>query len=122
VSGASAAVPRRFHWRAAAPWIAFVLFLPLAFLGLISQANEYGSWGAGGVDCDGPLLLMFAVPAAIAYALLALVFTRRAVMLRSWVSALAVVCCALLVAGLGSNIRSAQAELEDPGYREVCEG
>lgn len=116
------AAPRRFRWRRAAPWIAFVLFLPVALLGLMLRANEHRAWGGSGVDCDGPLLLVFAIPAAIAYAFLALVFTRRAVALRSWASGAAVVLCGLLVAGLGSNIRAAQAELEDPGHRQVCGG
>ena len=97
-----------------------MLFLPVALMGLLLLPNEYESWGGSGVDCDGPFLLVFAVPAAIAYALLGLLFTGRAVMLRDWTSGLAVLVCALLVAGLWTNIRKAQAELEDPGYRQVC--
>jgi hypothetical protein len=105
----------------AAPRAVFVLFLPVAFLGLLLLPNEYRSWGGSGVDCDGPFLLTFAVPAAIVYALLGLVFMRRALVLRSWVSAVAVVFCALLVAGLWGNIREARVELADPDHRLVCE-
>ena len=112
--------PRRFRRRPAAPWTVFALFLPVALLGLMLQANEYRAWGGSGVDCDGPFLLVFAIPAAIVYAVLALVFTRRAVMLRSWGSGVAVILCGVLAAGLWSNVRAARAELEDPGHRQVC--
>jgi len=112
----------RGRWRKRAPWIVLVLFLPVAFLGLVTHANEYKSWGGGGVDCDGPFLLVLAEPAAIVYAILAVIFIRRALVRRSWMSGVAVVFCAALVAGLLGNIREARAELKDPGYREVCEG
>lgn len=112
----------RGQWRERAPWVFFVLFLPVAFMGLILLPNEYRSWGGSGVDCDGPFLLVFAIPAAIVYAFLGLVFTGRMLMLRSWIAGVALVCCGLLVAGLWGNIRQAHAELEDPGHRQVCGG
>jgi hypothetical protein len=108
-------------WRPAVPWAVFVLFLPVAFLGLVLLPNEYRSWGGSGVDCDGPFLRVFAIPAAIVYALLGSIFIARALMLRSWAAGVAVVFCGLLVAGLCNNIRKAQAELEDPDHRQVCE-
>ncbi|HEX6038098.1 hypothetical protein [Longimicrobium sp.] len=106
----------------AAPWAVLVLFIPAAFLGMVMQANEYRGWGGGGVDCDGPALLAFAVPALVVYGLLALVFARSAVRRRAWVPGLAALVCAALLAPLWSNVREARAEERDPAYLEVCEG
>jgi hypothetical protein len=107
--------------RRAAPWMLLALFLPVAMLGLVILPNEYERWGGGGVDCDGPMLLVFAIPAAVACSLLALVFIRRAVRRRSWVPALAALVCAVLVPPLVANIHAARAEQTDPDYQQVCE-
>jgi hypothetical protein len=40
--------------------------------------------------------------------------------LRSVPAGMAVVACAMLVSMLWDNVRAAQAELEDPGHRQVC--
>lgn len=119
--GVGAGAPGRNRWRGAAPWLALALGLPLAVMGLALQANEYRSWGGSGVDCNGPFLLVFAVPAAIVYAFLALVFLGRVLVLRSWTAALAAAFSVLLVAGLWENIRQARAELSDPDHQLVCE-
>lgn len=111
----------RLRWRQAAPWAVFVLFLPVAFGGLLLLPNEYESWGGSGVDCDGPFLLVFAVPAAVVYALLTLVFGVRSVRRRDWVPGLGALLSVLLVAGLWGNLREARAELADPDHRLVCE-
>lgn len=125
-AAASDAVPptrRPSRWRAAAPWIAFGLFLPVALFGLLLPVNEYRGWGGSGVDCDGPtVVLMFAVPAAIVYAFLGLLFTARGLVLRSRTSGFAVMLCALLLAGLWPSIRAAQAEFDDHDYRQTCAG
>lgn len=116
-------LPRSSRWRAALPWMAFVLFLPVAFLGLMVPVNEYRGWGGSGVDCDGPtVVLMFAVPAAIAYVFLGLLFTGRAWVLRNAASGIAMILCALLLAGLWPRIREAQAALEDRDYLQTCGG
>lgn len=98
-----------------------MLFLPVAFLGLALLPNEYESWGGSGVDCDGPFLLVFAVPAAVVYALLTLVFGIRTVRRRDWVPGLGALFCVLLAVGLWGNIREARAELADPDHRLVCD-
>jgi hypothetical protein len=95
--------------------------LPLAVLGLVSRANEYESWGGSGVDCDGPFLLVFAWPAAVVYAVGALVFVRRSIRRFRWGSAVAALACVLLAAGLAANIRAAYRELNGPDHRLVCE-
>lgn len=112
----------RVRRRGVALWVLLAAALPLAFLGLVSHANEYRSWGGSGVDCDGPALLMFAWPAAVVYTFGALVFIRRAIRRFRVGPALAAVLCVLLVVGLAANIRAAHRELNDPGYRLVCEG
>lgn len=114
--------PPRARGRGVALRVLLVAALPLAFLGLVSRANEYRSWGGGGVDCDGPSLLVFAWPAAVVYALGALVFIRRCIRRFRVGPALAAVLCLLLVAGLAANIRAAHRELNDPDHRLVCEG
>lgn len=106
--------------RSVALWGTLALFLPLAFVGLVLSANEYRAWGGSGVDCDGPMLLGAAVPAAVVYTLGALVLARRAHGRRSWGAGLAAVLCVAIVALLGLNIRSALRELNDPAHREVC--
>jgi hypothetical protein len=109
--------------RRAAPWIVFVLFFPLALFGLIISPNEYESWGGSGVDCDSPAAILFlAFPAAVAYALVAIVFIRRAIRRRGWVPGVAALVCVALVALLARNIRAANAEGADPVNQEVCAG
>lgn len=107
--------------RRAAPWIVFVLFFPPALFGLIIPPNEYESWGGSGVDCDSPAAILFlALPAAVAYALVAIVFIRRAIRRRGWVPGAAALFCVLLVALLARNIRAANAEAAGPAHQEVC--
>lgn len=107
--------------RRAAPWIVFVLFLPAALLGIALPANEYESWGGSGVDCDSPAAIVgLALVAGTAYALVAIVFIRRAIRRRGWVPGVAALFCVALLALLARNVRAANAEAADPNHQEVC--
>lgn len=112
--------PRSWRKRDVALWAVLVLFLPVAFLGLVIQPNEYASWGGSGVDCDGPALVAFAVPAAVVYGLGGLLLLRRTVRRRSWGAGIAALACAALVAGLVANTRAANREAAQPYYIETC--
>ncbi|MBB6467533.1 hypothetical protein HNQ96_003414 [Aminobacter lissarensis] len=46
------------HLAAILGYTALVAGLPIAVLGLM-PANEYKAWGGGGIDCDGPGLVLF---------------------------------------------------------------
>lgn len=112
---------RRISWRGILFWGVLVLFLPLAFVGLVALPNEYESWGGGGVDCDGPAAIMLAAwPTAIVYGLAGLVFILRAFRRRSWGAGVGALLCVLLVFGLTNNIRAAAREAAEPSYREIC--
>ena len=113
--------PAKTRWPNVALWLMLAAALPFAFIALVSHANEYASWGGGGVDCDGPYLLVYAWPAAVVYALGAIVFIRRAIRRFRWGAAVAALLCVLLVAGLAAQIRAASRELNDPDHRLVCE-
>jgi hypothetical protein len=119
---APAPIPRyrTVRWRSVALWTVLLLGLPLAFLGLVVPANKYESWGGSGVDCDGPALLMFAIPAAVVYALGALVFIRRAVRRRWTGDVLMAVACIALVVALVNNIGNARREQGESSYQETC--
>lgn len=111
----------RISWSGTLFWGVLILFLPLAFVGLVALPNEYESWGGSGVDCDGPAAIALAAwPSVIVYGIAALVFIRRAFRRRSWTSGAAVVACALLLVGLAKNIRAADREAAEPSYREIC--
>jgi hypothetical protein len=102
-------------------WSVLILFLPLAFMGVVALPNERTSWGGGGVDCDGPAaIVMAAWPSAIVYGVAALVFTRRALRRRSWGGGVGALLCLLLVAALARNIVAANREAATPSYREIC--
>jgi hypothetical protein len=110
-------------WRGVVFWGVLILFLPLAFLGVVVPANEYASWGGGGVDCDGPAGIWFsAVPAMIVYGLAALVFIHRAFRRRSWGAGMGALACLLLVLALANNLGNAYREAAQPYYSELCLG
>ncbi|GAA2837326.1 hypothetical protein EDC40_106207 [Aminobacter aminovorans] len=46
------------HLAAILGYTALVVGLPIVVLGLL-PANEYKVWGGGGIDCDGPGLVLF---------------------------------------------------------------
>jgi hypothetical protein len=55
------------HLAAIFGYTALVVALPIAVLGLM-PANEYKAWGGGGIDCDGPgLVVFFGVAALVIY-------------------------------------------------------
>jgi|JI6StandDraft_1071083.scaffolds.fasta_scaffold367466_2 hypothetical protein len=97
-----------------------LLGLPLAALGLLLLPNEYESWGGAGVDCDGPSLLLFSVPAVALYLICAIAFIRRGLLNRAWPSFAAAIVCVLLVGLLGANSIAAVKELQRPDHRASC--
>jgi hypothetical protein len=108
-------------WRGVVFWGVLILSLPLAFLGVVGMANEYASWGGGGVDCDGPAAIWFsALPAVVVYGLAALVFIRRAFRRRGWGAGVGALACLLLVLALANNLGNAYREASQPYYSEVC--
>ena len=102
------------------PWVLLVLGLPLAAFGLLLPPNEYESWGGSGVDCDGPFLLAFALPALAIYLVCSIALSRRTVLARSWPAAIAALFCLALVLALGANGLSAINELRRPDHRASC--
>lgn len=109
------------RWQNVVLWGALVLFLPVALFGMLLPANEYASWGGGGVDCDGPAAVVIAAfTATIVYGLAGLVFIRRAVRGRRWGAGLAALACIALVAALANNWGNANREAGTGHYREVC--
>lgn len=102
------------------PWVLLVLGLPLAAVGLLLLPNEYESWGGSGVDCDGPFLLVFALPALAIYLVCSFALLRRTVLAKSWMAAIAALFCLALVVALGANGFSAIKELQRPDHRASC--
>lgn len=121
LDAAPAAFPGPAPLRGMVPWGVLALFLPPAFMGIVALPNEYRSWGGSGVDCDGPLLVTWAVPAAVVHAVDALVFISRVFRHRSPGAGVAAAACLLLVAGLVANVGAARRETKDPDYRLVCQ-
>ncbi|HST59018.1 MAG TPA: hypothetical protein VLK84_10025 [Longimicrobium sp.] len=109
------------RWQNVVLWGALVLGLPFALFGMLMPANEYASWGGGGVDCDGPgVVVMLAFFSSLVYGVAALVFIRRAVRGRRWGAGLAAAACIALVAGEVNNWGNANREASTSSYREIC--
>ena len=108
------------HIRTYWPWILLLLGLPLAALGLLLVPNEYESWGGAGVDCDGPLLLLFSIPAIALYLICAIVFMRRGLLTRTSTSFAIATVCVLLVGLLSANSIAAVKELQRSDHRASC--
>lgn len=102
------------------PWLLAVLGLPLAAAGLLLVPNEHQHWGGAGVDCDGPLLLAFAVPAMLIYLACCIPLARRALVARHLGLAVTSLLCLVLVGALAANSLAAVEELRRPEHRASC--
>lgn len=101
--------------------VLIVVFAPFALLGMISSPNEYQSMGSGGIDCDGPLqVLFFAIPALIVYLPGLASFMAKARRNRRMTNVIATAVCFVVCAGLVINITLACRYYFDAEHREVC--
>jgi hypothetical protein len=102
------------------PWMLLLAGLPLAAFGLLLIPNEYESWGGAGVDCDGPFLLVFSIPAIVLYLICIIAFARRCLLTKTWPSFLAFTFSIVLFGFLTANSIAAFKELRLPDHRESC--
>lgn len=109
------------QWRTVILYGILILFLPVAFFGIVALPNEYRAWGGHGVDCDGPFLLAAAIPAAGVYGVGAVLLLRQAWARSSTIAGVLAAMCVLLVGLLCANIFGAYQELNDPNHKLVCD-
>ena len=108
------------HIKSNWPWVLLVLGLPLAALGLLLLPNKYESWGGSGIDCDGPILLVFSLPALAIYLACAIALARRALLAKNLSAAVAALVCLTLIVALGENSFLAVKELRRPDHLASC--
>jgi uncharacterized BrkB/YihY/UPF0761 family membrane protein len=113
-------------WRTVAKWavsLIFIIFLPIALLGLIVPIDDYRAQGIiGPVDCDGPLAVMLlVVPSLAVYAAGAVYYAVHPKGRRRSVSAtvMAVVCAVMMVAS-GGKTWAAYREMIGPEHQRAC--
>ena len=99
-----------------------LLCLPLCLLALLTPANEYRDLGIqGAVDCDGPLsVLIFAVPALLAYLAGLTAFARSARRKRGARDAAVAVAAGLICLALGFAVAAAAREWRSADHRSSC--
>ncbi|HYW11511.1 MAG TPA: hypothetical protein VE871_06120 [Longimicrobium sp.] len=109
------------RWQNVVLWGTVILGLPVVFVGILLQLNEYYSPAGGYVNCDGPVMArMAAVLATILYWPAGLVFLRRAVRGRRWGAGLAAAACIGIVAGAGTTWENANRQESTSRFREAC--
>jgi len=100
--------------RAFASYLILLLAMPLAALAVVSPANVYRAQGIAAPDCDGPLQVIFAVPAVLIYGAGALLAYRAGRRFHRLVSLL----CLVIALAAVPNIAEAVHEL----YRNAADG
>lgn len=102
--------------------IAMALAAPIALLGILASSNEYRAMGLeGSVDCDGTLgVLMFAVPALLAYVPGFAYFASSAIISRQFGSTLVALVSGLVCLGLVANVALGARELLGAEHAEAC--
>lgn len=98
-----------------------ILAAPLAVTALITTPNEYTAMGQSGVDCDGPIgVLIFALPALVAYALGFGIFARSAFPKSVALRSLIAVSCLIICGALGVQTALSIYELQTDAHQETC--
>ncbi|MBA8876767.1 hypothetical protein [Phyllobacterium myrsinacearum] len=102
-------------------WLGYVILvavMPLAFLAATLPVNEYKAQGIDGVDCDGPLqVLFFTVPILFVYGT-GLVLNVRA--LQKPVNLAVAIICFGMCLFVGLNVAAAVREQQQKSTVETC--
>lgn len=101
-------------------YILLFLFIPISLCGILLTPNKYEAWGSNGLDCNGPFLLIFAIPSFCIYLTGFFIFAQKAFRDFSIRKGIIAMACLAIAIMLIPNILGAYREKNDPDYQSVC--